>query len=147
MHIQCQTDPGDLVLDPTCGSGTTAYVAEQWGRRWITIDTSRVSLALTRARIMGARYLYYLLADSIAGQQKEAEITRAAPSMVPTYGNIRHGFVYERAPHIMSSVIANNTEIDVIWERYQESLEPLRQKLNAALGKKWKRMGNSPYRR
>ena len=57
------TDPGDLVLDPTCGSGTTAYVAEQWGRRWITIDTSRVALALARARIMGARYPYYLLAD------------------------------------------------------------------------------------
>src|SRR5207248_2301157 len=57
------TDPGDLVLDPTCGSGTTAYVAEQWGRRWITIDTSRVALTLARARIMGARYPYYLLAD------------------------------------------------------------------------------------
>ena len=62
------TDPGDLVLDPTCGSGTTAYVAEQWGRRWITIDTSRVALALARARIMGARYPYYLLADSKDGQ-------------------------------------------------------------------------------
>ena len=61
------TDPGDLVLDPTCGSGTTAYVAEQWGRRWITIDTSRVALALARARIMGARYPYYLLADSPEG--------------------------------------------------------------------------------
>ena len=66
------TDPGDLVLDPTCGSGTTAYVAEQWGRRWITIDTSRVALALARARIMGARYPYYLLADSPRGQAKEA---------------------------------------------------------------------------
>ena len=61
------TDPGDLVFDPTCGSGTTAYVAEQWGRRWITIDTSRVALALARARIMGARYPYYLLADSRDG--------------------------------------------------------------------------------
>ena len=59
--ILMTTDPGDLVLDPTCGSGTTAYVAEQWGRRWITIDTSRVALALARARIMGARYPYYLL--------------------------------------------------------------------------------------
>ena len=74
------TDPGDLVLDPTCGSGTTAYVAEQWGRRWITIDTSRVALALARARIMGARYPYYLLADSRAGQLKEAEIERKAAS-------------------------------------------------------------------
>jgi adenine-specific DNA-methyltransferase len=66
------TDPGDLVLDPTCGSGTTATVAEQWGRRWITIDTSRVALALARARIMGARYPFYLLADSREGQIKEA---------------------------------------------------------------------------
>ena len=69
------TDPGDLVLDPTCGAGTTAYVAEQWGRRWITIDTSRVALALARARIMGARYPWYLLADSRDGQLKEAEIS------------------------------------------------------------------------
>jgi adenine-specific DNA-methyltransferase len=61
------TDPGDLVLDPTCGSGTTATVAEQWGRRWGPIDTSRVALALARARIMGARYPYYLLADSREG--------------------------------------------------------------------------------
>ena len=71
--IMMTTDPGDLVLDPTCGSGTTAYVAEQWGRRWITIDTSRVALALARARVMGARYPYYLLADSRDGQVKEAE--------------------------------------------------------------------------
>jgi adenine-specific DNA-methyltransferase len=74
------TDPGDLVLDPTCGSGTAAFVAEQWGRRWITIDTSRVALALARARIMGARYPYYLLADSREGQVKEAEASRSARS-------------------------------------------------------------------
>ena len=98
------TDPGDLVLDPTCGSGTTAYVAEQWGRRWITIDTSRVALALARARIMGARYPYYLLADSPEGQLKEAEITRSAPSSQPTRGDIRQGFVYERVPHITLEV-------------------------------------------
>jgi adenine-specific DNA-methyltransferase len=131
------TDPGDLVLDPTCGSGTTAYVAEQWGRRWITIDTSRVSLALARARIMGARYPYYLLADSAEGQLKEAEITRTTPSDSPTYGNIKHGFIYERVPHITLKSIANNTEIDVIWEKFQEKLEPLREKLNKALGEKW----------
>jgi adenine-specific DNA-methyltransferase len=94
------TDPGDLVLDPTCGSGTSAYVAEQWGRRWIAIDTSRVALALARARIMGARYLNYLLADSPEGQRKEAEVTRTAPSEAPTHGNVRQGFVYERVPHI-----------------------------------------------
>jgi adenine-specific DNA-methyltransferase len=131
------TDPGDLVLDPTCGSGTTATVAEQWGRRWITIDTSRVALALARARIMGARYPFYLLADSREGQLKEAEVTRTAPSSQPVQGNIRHGFVYERVPHITLKSIANNTEIDVIWDQWQAKLEPLREKLNAALKKTW----------
>lgn len=131
------TDPGDLVLDPTCGSGTTAYVAEQWGRRWITIDTSRVALALTRSRIMGARYPYYLLADSPDGQKKEAELSQKPASDRPTYGNIRHGFVYERVPHITLKSIANNAEIDVIWEKWQQKLEPLREKLNAALGTAW----------
>jgi adenine-specific DNA-methyltransferase len=131
------TDPGDLVLDPTCGSGTTATVAEQWGRRWITIDTSRVALALARARIMGARYPYYLLADSRDGQLKESEVTRTAASSQPTYGNIRHGFVYERVPHITLKSIANNAEIDVIWDKWQETLEPLRAKLNAALNTTW----------
>jgi len=135
--ILMSTDPGDLVLDPTCGSGTTAYVAEQWGRRWITIDTSRVALALARARIMGARYPYYLLADSRGGQIKEAELTRTAPSDIPTYGRIRQGFVYERVPHITLKSIANNAEIDVIWEKFQETLEPLREKLNKVLGETW----------
>jgi len=131
------SDPGDLVLDPTCGSGTTAYVAEQWGRRWITIDTSRVALALARARIMGARYPYYLLADSLEGQLKEAAVTRTAPSSAPTRGNVRQGFVYERVPHITLKSIANNAEIDVIWDKYQPELEALRSDLNAALGKQW----------
>ena len=131
------TDPGDLVLDPTCGSGTTATVAEQWGRRWITIDTSRVALALARARIMGARYPFYLLADSREGQIKEAEVTRTAPSSQPVHGNIRHGFVYERVPHITLKSIANNAEIDVIWDKWQAKLEPLRESLNAALKKTW----------
>ncbi len=132
--ILMATDPGDLVLDPTCGSGTTAYVAEQWGRRWITIDTSRVALALARARIMGARYPYHLLADSREGQRKEAEVTRAAPSETPVCGNIRQGFVYERVPHITLKSIANNAEIDVIWEKFQATLEPLREQLNCTLG-------------
>ena len=131
------SDPGDLVLDPTCGSGTTATVAEQWGRRWITIDTSRVALALARARIMGARYPFYLLADSREGQIKEAEVSRTMPSSQPVHGNIRLGFVYERVPHIMLSSIANNMEIDVIWDKWQERLEPLRQKLNRGLEKNW----------
>ena len=135
--IQMTTDPGDLVLDPTCGSGTTATVAEQWGRRWITIDTSRVALALARARIMGARYPFYLLADSRDGQLKEAEVTRTAPSSQPVQGNIRHGFVYERVPHITLKSIANNAEIDVIWAQWQAKLEPLREQLNAALKKTW----------
>ncbi|MBE0608911.1 MAG: site-specific DNA-methyltransferase [Dehalococcoidia bacterium] len=135
--ILMTTDPGDLVLDPTCGSGTTAYVAEQWGRRWITVDTSRVALALARARIMGARYPYYLLADSSEGQQKEAEVTRTAPSSQPTHGDIRHGFVYERVPHVTLKSIANNAEIDVIWEERQKTLEPLREALNAEVGKSW----------
>ena len=135
--ILMTTDPGDLVLDPTCGSGTTAYVAEQRGRRWITIDTSRVALALARARIMGARYPWYLLADSPEGQRKEAEIVQRAPSEAPTHGDIRQGFVYERVPHITLKSIANNAEIDVIWETWQETLEPLRARLNAALGKQW----------
>ena len=135
--ILMTTDPGDLVLDPTCGSGTTAYVAEQWGRRWITIDTSRVALALARARIMGARFPYYMLADSPEGQQREARISRKAPSTEPTYGRIRQGFVYRRVPHIMLKQIAHNAEIDVIWEEYQEILEPLREKLNAQLGTDW----------
>jgi adenine-specific DNA-methyltransferase len=131
------TDPGDLVLDPTCGSGTSAEIAEQWGRRWITIDTSRVALALARARIMGARFPYYVLADSRDGQIKEAEITRTAPSSQPVHGSIRHGFVYERVPHITLKSIANNAEIDVIWDKWQAKLESLRESLNAALKNSW----------
>ena len=135
--ILMTTDPGDLVLDPTCGSGTTAYVAEQWGRRWITIDTSRVALALARARIMGARYTYYLLADSLAGQRKQAEITRTTPSKKPTHGKIRQGFVYQRVPHITLKSIANNADIDVIWEKFQKELEPIRHQFNRTLQKDW----------
>jgi adenine-specific DNA-methyltransferase len=131
--ILLSTDPGDLVLDPTCGSGTTATAAEQWGRRWITIDTSRVALALARARIMGARYPYYLLADSREGQRKEAEINGVVPSSQPVHGNVRLGFVYERVPHITLKSIANNAEIDVIWDKWQAKLEPLRESLNKAL--------------
>ena len=136
--ILMATDPGDLVLDPTCGSGTTAYVAEQWGRRWITIDTSRVSLALARARLMGSRYSYYVLADSEEGSLKEAELTGKPSSGVLARGDLRQGFVYERAPRITLKSIANNAEIDVIWETYQEKLEPLRERLNAAIGEAWK---------
>ena len=135
--ILMATDAGDLVLDPTCGSGTTAYVAEQYGRRWITIDTSRVALALARARIMAARYPYYLLADSRDGQKKEAEVAGTVPSTRPVHGDVRLGFVNRRAPYITSGVIANNAEIDVIYEKWQSKMEPFRDALNTALKKKW----------
>lgn len=133
--ILMATDPGDLVLDPTCGSGTTAYVAEQWGRRWITLDTSRVALALARTRLMSARYPYYLLADSPEGRKKEQEVSGAAQPMSTAEGDIRQGFVYERAPHVTLKSIANNAEIDVIWEEWQAKLEPLRAELNARTGR------------
>jgi adenine-specific DNA-methyltransferase len=131
------TDPGDLVLDPTCGSGTTAYVAEQWGRRWITIDTSRVALALARTRLMAARYPYYFLADTPEGRQKEGEVTGKPPSSAPTQGDLRQGFVYERAPHVTLKSIANNAEIDVIWEKHQPQIEEAIRRVNERLGKSW----------
>ncbi len=105
------TDAGDLVLDPTCGSGTTAYVAEEWGRRWITIDTSRVALALARTRLMTARYQYYLLVDSPEGITREAELTGKIPPSHRSENDIRKGFVYKRVPHVTLKSIANNPDI------------------------------------
>ena len=131
--ILMASDPGDLVLDPTCASGTAAYVAEQWGRRWITIDTSRVALALARARVMGARYPYYLLVDSPDGQQKVADLTRREPSSSSTHGDVRQGFVYQRAPHIQLRDIANNAEIDVIYEQMQPHVDDALTALNSLL--------------
>ena len=138
--ILMATDPGDLVLDPTCGSGTTAFVAEQWGRRWITIDTSRVALALARARVMGARYPWYLLADSPDGQRKEAELsgrdlslTAGHQPLATTHNDIRQGFVYQRVPHVTLRAIANNAEIDVIWEQMQPAVEAALSDLNQTL--------------
>ncbi|MCB1820601.1 MAG: site-specific DNA-methyltransferase, partial [Candidatus Competibacteraceae bacterium] len=132
------TDPGDLVLDPTCGSGTTAYVAEQWGRRWITCDTSRVALALARTRLMAARYPYYYLADSEDGIKKQMEVTGKLPlAEVKPQGDLRKGFVYKTVPHVTLKAIANNSEIDDIHARWQEKLEPLRAELNALLKKAW----------
>jgi len=114
------TDPGDLVLDPTCGSGTTAYVAEQWGRRWITIDSSRVALALARTRLMAAKYSYYLLADSPEGIHKEAEITGQIPlTATQTEHDIKKGFVCERVPHVTLKSIANNPDIKEEMTREQ----------------------------
>jgi len=132
------TDPGDIMLDPTCGSGTTAYVAEQWGRRWITIDTSRVSIALARTRLMAGRFPYYLLADSVEGRKKESELTGTfATSETEPSGDIKRGFIYERVPHVTLKSIANNEEIDEIHARYQEQLEPLRAEINKLAKKKW----------
>ncbi|MEZ5322583.1 MAG: site-specific DNA-methyltransferase [Microthrixaceae bacterium] len=105
------TDPGDLVVDPTCGSGTTAFVAEQWGRRWITVDSSRVALALARQRLMGARFPYYLLADTQEGRAKESELAASPLPSTESRGDIRHGFVYERVQHITLKSIANNPDI------------------------------------
>ncbi len=132
------TDPGDLVLDPTCGSGTTAYVAEQWGRRWITCDTSRVALALARTRLMAAKYPYYLLADTDEGIRKEADLAGVVPTTSGSaQPDVKKGFVYKRVPHITLKSIANNEEIDAIHARYQEQLEPLRHALNRLLKKSW----------
>jgi len=131
------TDPGDLVLDPTCGSGTTAYVAEQWGRRWITTDTSRVALALARTRLMAAKYPYYYLADSSEGIKKEMEITGKVPPEYKTQNDIKKGFVHKRVQHITLKAIANNTEIDTIHAKWQKKLELIREKLNGLLKKSW----------
>ena len=127
------TDPGDIVLDPTCGSGTTAYAAEMLGRKWITTDTSRVALALARTRIMGSKFPYFYLADSPEGRKKEAQITGKIPPESETHNDIKQGFVYARRAHITSSVVANNVEIDVIWRRYQPDLESARVLLNSFL--------------
>ena len=144
------TDPGDLVLDPTCGSGTTAYVAEQWGRRWITIDTSRVALALARTRLMCGRFPYYALADSPDGRKLErglsggmTDLGQDVPSPVASDDHrredmpaandepdIRQGFVYKRLQHVTLKSIATNEEIDAIHARWQQTLEPLRARIN-----------------
>ena len=138
------TDPGDLVLDPTCGSGTAGYVAEQWGRRWITIDTSRVAIALARTRLMSGRYPYYLLADSVEGRKKEQELNRSGDfsrfggtTEVVTTNDIKKGFVYERVPHVTLKSIANNEEIDAIHAKYQTQLEDLRAEINKLAKQKW----------
>jgi adenine-specific DNA-methyltransferase len=141
------SDPGDLILDPTCGSGTTAFVAEQWGRRWITIDTSRVAVTLARSRLMGARYPFYALKDSETGaivdeecklnrklSSEEINTVRARASFT---SDVSHGFVYERTPHVMLKSIANNAEIDVIWDKFRPILERYREQLNKAAGIKW----------
>jgi adenine-specific DNA-methyltransferase len=122
------TDPGDLVLDPTCGSGTTAAVAEQWGRRWITIDTSRVALALARTRLMTAKFPYYVLADSSEGKRLDAEALPDHLKKEAFRGNgskndIKKGFVYEKAPHVTLKSIAKHEALDEIWEKWKSKME------------------------
>lgn len=136
------TDPGDIVLDPTCGSGTTAYVAEQWGRRWITIDTSRVALALARTRLMSARYPYYHLADdypnlplTATDDEIKAHLRQNAPAT--SRPDIKRGFVYRRVPHITLKSIANNPDIDGIHDAWQPRLDALRAELNTRAGRRW----------
>jgi len=133
------TDPGDLVLDPTCGSGTTAYVAEEWGRRWITMDTSRVALALARTRLMAAKFPYYQLSDTREGYNKEQELSATpVPAGDRRFGtDIRKGFVYKRVPHVTLKSIANNEDIDTIHAKWQERLEPLRMEFNKATRQAW----------
>ena len=114
--ILMTTAPGDLVLDPTCGSGTTAYVAEQWGRRWITVDTSKVALALARTRLMSAKYPYYRLEDA---------------------EDIKKGFSYKTAPYVSLSDMANNLEIDDIHAEYADKLNSIRTEMNGLVGENW----------
>jgi adenine-specific DNA-methyltransferase len=128
------TDPGDLVFDPTCGSGTTAHVAEQWGRRWITTDTSRVALALARTRLTASRHPAFLLRDSEEGVLKEADVIGHPPAEGPFLHDIRQGFVLERVPHVTLKSIANNAEIDIIHAKWQPELDEARAALNDALG-------------
>jgi adenine-specific DNA-methyltransferase len=119
------TDPGDLVLDPTCGSGTTAYVAEQWGRRWITLDTSRIALNIAKTRLMTAVYPYYYLYSDVEVETSEKngkivkKITPRAPGSqsrgdsesprdYARTSDLRQGFVYEEVPHITLKSLAND---------------------------------------
>jgi adenine-specific DNA-methyltransferase len=133
------SDPGDLVLDPTCGSGTTAFVSEQWGRRWITADTSRVALALARARIMGARYPFYILSDSEDGNAQEAQLRGIAASTFSrtAHNNIKLGFCYQRVPQITTGTVGNNMEINVIYLKWQKEVESLLRELNKGLKVSW----------
>ncbi|MGD0817779.1 MAG: site-specific DNA-methyltransferase [Methanomassiliicoccales archaeon] len=133
--ILMSTDPGDLVIDPTCGSGTTAYVAEQWGRRWITIDTSRVALALARTRLMSAKYPFYVLEDSPEGVEKESEIVGHKLAFNKPMGDIRKGFVNWRVPHLTLRSIANNEQIDSIHNKWIKKQEPLLHEINKVMGK------------
>jgi adenine-specific DNA-methyltransferase len=111
--ILMTTNPGDLVLDPTCGSGTTAFVAEQWGRRWITIDTSRVAVAIARQRLLTSKFEFYQLRDEAVG--------------------VSGNFNYKKVPHITLKSIAQNTNLDPIFAKHQPILGKALQQCNTAL--------------
>lgn len=115
------TEPGDLVLDPTCGSGTTAFVAEQWGRRWITVDSSRVAAAIARQRLLTASFETYKTRDPQAGVDPNQPL------------NPRHGFHYKTVPHITLKSIAQNKGLDPIFARHEPILAERLAALNAAL--------------
>ena len=118
--ILMSTEPGDLVMDITCGGGTTAYVAEQWGRRWITTDTSGVALAIARQRLLSATYDYYLLQDSAEGSLKESELSGESLPPPPQLGgqtdsrDPASGFVYERVPRVSAAILAYDQQVDPI---------------------------------
>lgn len=131
--ILMSTDPGDLVLDPTCGSGTTPFVAEQWGRRWIGIDTSRVAFTLARTRLMTAKFPYYLLTDSVEGVKKEEQLSRKTISSYEVSNDISKGFVYKTAPYITLSTMSNNEQIDIINSKWEIEINTVLDKLNEEL--------------
>ena len=137
--ILMATDPGDLVLDPTCGSGTTAFVCETWGRRWITMDSSRVSLTLARRRLMSAKYPAYFLRDSEQGQKLEfKEFRTSGPNAVPSR-EIRQGFVYRRFPHTTLKSITENAEIDEIFLSYEDEIKDLLHQIKTVAGSSFNR--------
>lgn len=122
------TQPGDIVLDPTCGSGTTAYLAEQWGRRWITIDTSRVAIAIARQRLLTAKYDFY--------EVKRTESDTDEPQSDEELGTDPHpGFIYKKVPHITLKSIAQNTHLDPIFAQHEPILDARLADCNAALAK------------
>ena len=121
--ILMTTDPGDLILDPTCGSGTTAYLAEKWGRRWITIDTSRVAIAVARQRLTTSRYDYHLLQDSPAGAKREAELSGNEPIVPTGTKDVALGFVYPRIPRVSAATLAYDRE-EYIYLADQPEKEP-----------------------
>ena len=137
--ILMSTDPGDLVLDPTCGSGTTAFVSENWGRRWVTIDSSRVSLTLARRRIMSSKYPSFYLKDSEEGRKLEFEEFKISSTNTHPKREMHHGFVYKRFPHTSLKSITENTEIDEIYLSYEENIQILLDKIENITGNKCNR--------